>query len=360
MNFLKTKGKVIAYVLAGLVAAGGVGVGVTNYVSDRAHVAEVQARTVLDLANREVVVPKDLQSVVSIHAEPDAIVARLRPDLQKTRQENAAARIMPIFSEEEQARLKALPLVNAFYKSTSIDTILGVNPDIIMDITKDPSLEKRSAEFGGIPVVALSKDTIPEYIKSWRLAGKVLQTETEANRIADFLQATVDSVTKALPPVEQRPKVWLVTGTNLEVAGPQTMLNEILKVGGGQTYWDSRAFPTTSNPTDENLLIPVEELLAYNPDYVFCINEATKKAVLGDARLQRLKAIQSGRVITTQNYFRLDQSHCVLGVQWLATQLYPEIFGDRAALLNKAVEYYKIVFNVETTADNKLFDVPNK
>lgn len=56
-----------------------------------------------------------------------------------------------------------------------------------------------------------------------------------------------------------------------------------------------------------------------------------KRQFLGDARLQGLKAIQSGRVITTQNYFRLDQSHCVLGVQWLATQLYPEIFGDRAA-----------------------------
>lgn len=314
-------------------------------------------KKVVDIAGRVVEIPANPKSVVSIHALPDAMVARLRPDLQKTVQPNYLARI-GLFSQEEQARLKALPVVNAFYKPTSIDTIVSVSPDIVFDITKDPKLESRQQELGA-PVVALDKDTIELYTTSWRIAGKVLGAESEANSVADYIEASIaETKDKVATSTIKNPRMWLATGINGETVGPQTIQDSLMKAAGGTTYWATTP-SLTQDPTNEELAVPVEELLKFNPEYIFCINDGVRKAIMSDGRLKDLAAVKAGHVWTTLKYFRVDQSQTSIAARWIATKVYSDVFTEKD-LLTEAVKFYKIVFRADVNEENPLFNELNK
>lgn len=316
-----------------------------------------QTRVIEDIAGRSVEIPKNLKSVVSIHALPDAMVARLRPDLQKTVQPNYMARI-GLFSKEEQDRLKALPVVNAFYKPMSIDTIVSVNPDIVFDITKDPKLESRSKELGA-PVVALDKDTIEQYTNSWRIAGKVLGAESEANKIADYIAASVNEArTVGAKSAIKNPRMWLATGLNGETVGPQTIQNSLMQSVGGITYWSS-GLTQVQDPTNEELSIPVEQLLNFDPQYIFCINDGVRTAIMSDARLNNVSAVKNNKVWTTLKYFRIDQSQNSLAAWWIATKVYSDVLNEQD-LDKLAVEFYKIVFRADIDVTNPHYKELNK
>lgn len=316
-----------------------------------------QTQVAKDMANREVKITTRPKAVVGMHAIPDTMLWRLAPQLQKSTQQNFVGKL-GFLPKEEWARLKALPNVNAFYKPTSTETIMAIHPDFIVTLTKDQDMSKREKELNA-PVLALDKDTINQISQSWRLMGKWLGQETMGNTIANYYDGQVATITKSISALNKpKPRIWMANGLAGETPATSTIMTDSARVAGGEVYWDSHPLPAHASDTEESLPMPIEELIAFNPEYIFCTNEGIRKSVVSDKRLSSIDAIKNNRVYTQRKYMRVDSVHSIIGARWMANIMYPGVFGDET-IGTAAKKYYNIVWGVDLPSDSPLFEEAN-
>lgn len=310
-------------------------------------------QTVTDLAGRSVTITTNPKAVVGLHAVPDTMLGRLRPDLRKTVQPVSMVRI-GVLPQGQQDYLKSLPVINAFYKPTSTETIMSVHPDYIITLTKDPQLEQRSKELG-VPVLALKKDTVAELAASWRIMGMWIGKGDEGQAIGDYFEGVVKDTERKVASLNKRkPRVWQAMGISGETPATDTIMTDVLRRAGGEVYWDTHKLPSSEVATNEGLVMPIEELIKFNPEFIFCLNDGVRKAIVNDPRLASVDAVKHSRVFTTLKYARVDSTQSGAACRWLAMQIYPEAFKgeDFFAFMN---EYYKVIAGVDVPSDSPLF-----
>lgn len=219
----------------------------------------------------------------------------------------------------------------------------------------------RLSESLGIPVI-IASNQMQDIPQVYRLLGELFNEAQRGEELASYVENTFQEVTEADIPDEQKVTVYYGNGENsLETAPAGSTHSQILdfvhavNVADMETEGGSR------------VQISVEQLLAWNPEYII-VNGEPKQDVSGRSAAQEVldnpdyatvKAVQDENVFGTPNtpFSWVDRPpgpNRVIGIRWLAKILYPDVFEYDTDTMIK--EYYKLFYHLELT-DEQMTEV---
>ncbi|MCB9137725.1 MAG: ABC transporter substrate-binding protein [Caldilineaceae bacterium] len=213
-----------------------------------------------------------------------------------------------------------------------------VQPDAIVLKTTAQEDLGASLEQLGIPIVYVEMESAEQYFNDLTTLGQLFDTPERADEIITFMQERLDRIDAGLADIadDAKPGVLVIQtsdegGTVAFEAPPAAWLQtRMVEIAGGNPVWLEAA------PGGGWATINFEQIAQWNPDKIFVIvyQEDAKEVVaqlLETPEWQALNAAQNGEIYGFPgDIFGWDSPdpRWILGVEWLATKIHPEQFGD--------------------------------
>ncbi|KUO78225.1 MAG: ABC transporter substrate-binding protein [Desulfosporosinus sp. BRH_c37] len=347
---LFTKGTVLGFsiLLLFTLLAGCSGTAVTP-----ANTTPVQVQ-IKDMAGRKVTIPSNVKRILALHPIPSYILYRLAPDKVVSKDTVFEARylgkdLLKVYSDADREKLSKLPTTGVYFKGLDPEQLLQLKPDVIITMTKDPKINDLATKVN-LPIMAVSKDTMADYAETMQLIGKIVDNETDANKLADYWQKTIDEVkSKASSiPSDKRVKVFFSGASSvLTTPGAQTIMASIVEIAGG----DNVAKGLTGNQTDESLSVSLEQILKWNPEVIIVGTQKSKDQITSDSAWQDITAVKTNKVYVQSRYASLDGITALMGLTWLEGRLYSNDSEFNTYFENKMKEFYSLFQNYQITPD---------
>ena len=238
--------------------------------------------------------------------------------------------------------------------TVNLEVLLQTKPDLIVDFgsVRDTyvSLAERVQAQTGIPYILID-GRFENTAASVRLLGAILGVEERAERIASYVESTLAKIdaTLAEVPQEERPRVYLARGPDGLETGLQGSINtEIIERVG--------AINVAVDPSGARrgiAQVPVEQVMAWNPDVVITWDRNFYESVLRRTPTGRAwHAVAAGRVYLspTAPYGWIDRPpslNRLIGLQWLAGLFYPEHIKQDLREVTRS--FYDLFYHVDLT-----------
>ncbi|HCX95590.1 MAG: ABC transporter substrate-binding protein [Spirochaetota bacterium] len=224
-----------------------------------------------------------------------------------------------------------------FDKSAGAEVYASFKPDLVILKSMMKNQLKAPLDALGIPQLYLNLETPEQYYEDIATLGKVLGNEKRASEVVSWFashEASIVSRTSKIEPAK-RPKVLIMqlaaSGESVWQVPPDSWIQTIMaERAGGQAVWKG------ANPGSGWATVSIEQIAAWNPDFVFIISysgnsSGAAEAFKKDPRLSALKAVRNGSVYGFPlDFYSWDQpdTRWILGFTWLAKRVHPELFAD--------------------------------
>ncbi|OPY47488.1 MAG: corrinoid ABC transporter substrate-binding protein [Methanosaeta sp. PtaU1.Bin028] len=243
------------------------------------------------------------------------------------------------FNDIIDGRMAALPEISTRY-DIYFEKIAQLKPDLIFcgNLKDAEAFEDKI----GCPVVVLGGQGWnlgdEGYFESIRVAGQALDAEDEADDLIDFVKGKIDLVktkTDNMKP-EDKPRVYFASrGAGAGFYDPKEGRDftrtepkyDPLKIAGG--------INVASEINGSTVNVALEQIIAWNPDFVFISNSAAKNStalnfIKGSPELSSVNAIKNGDV------YNCFYPHCrgtppdrnLINMMYMAKLLHPTEFRD--------------------------------
>lgn len=278
--------------------------------------------SVIDMAGREVDVPKNIETIAVLGIPSNFIVALGEGD------KIVAMGFVTDFAKKVTPELANAGTVGS--GQVDLEALAKFNPDIYFQTIFDKKgLE--GAEELGIPTIVINAEDIDGIYETIELMGKVLGVEEKAQEQIAYYNEKVEfanSITENI--AEEDKKTAIVMGIEIGEVASSTMLQSFLiETAGG------------INPVgniDSDVLWPVvgvEKIFDWDPDFIFCSNSAysgyTIEDIMDDPTMADLTAVKNGQVLrvpSDNNSWEHPGVGTALGFLWMMHQMYPELYGE--------------------------------
>lgn len=216
-----------------------------------------------------------------------------------------------------------LPSVGTM-KEFDLEGAAALEPDlIIMSVRLKDAVE--TMENLGLKVIAVNPENTKLLNESLEMIAKATGRESQAKELIDY---NAEKIAKVTTLTKNQPAKDVYLGGNssfLLTASKKMYQNTLIELAGANnvaaeiddTYWAN---------------ISYEQLIAYNPDVIIGVpgTEYTKDDLLGDDKLQGLKAIENKEVYFMPSGFENWDSPIpsgVLGTLWLTSVLHEDLYS---------------------------------
>lgn len=231
--------------------------------------------------------------------------------------------------------------------SINLEKLLTLEPDLVVDVGSVSDtyadLADRVSQQTGVPSV-LFGGRLDELPGTYRRLGDILDLEEHAERLAGYIETTLDEIQGRIAevPPEDRPRMYYARGPD----GLDTALSGSINV-------EAMDFVGARNVAGEALgggglsSVSLEQVIAWDPEVIFTVNPDFAAQVEGNPRWQTVSAVEAGRVhLAPQLPFPwIDfppSVNRVLGVRWLASILYPDLFPEPMEEISR--EFYELFY----------------
>ncbi|ODA42029.1 ABC transporter substrate-binding protein [Desulfosporosinus sp. BG] len=307
-----------------------------------------------DMAGREVTIPSNVKRILALHPIPSYFLFRLAPDKVVSKDSVFDGRYLgkdsvKVYSDGDREKLSKLPTTGVYFKGLEPEQLLQLKPDVIISLTKDPKINDLTTKVN-IPIIAVSKDTMADYEETMRLIGKIVGNESEANKLADYWQKSIDEVKRKVSviPSDKRVKVFFAGASGvLTTPGTQTIMASIVDTAGG----DNVAKGLTGNQTGESLPVSLEQILKWNPEVVIVGTQKGKDQIMSDTAWKDITAVKNNKVFVQSRYASLDGVTALMGLVWLEGKLYTNDSEFNTYFESKMKEYYLLFHKYQITPD---------
>ncbi|GAB4566520.1 MAG: ABC transporter substrate-binding protein [Anaerolineae bacterium] len=211
-------------------------------------------------------------------------------------------------------------------KSISVETIVSLQPDLVLaaGAIQQPVIE--ALEQMQIPVIALDAATFDDVYANIRLVGHLTGHEDQAEQVVAEMQDRVAAVTAAVAdiPADQRVSVfWEVWDEPLMTAGPHTFIGQMIELAGGVNIF--------ADVEEDYPQISAEEVVASNPDVILGPDshgdKMTPEQIAQRPGWDGIAAVQAGRVILVDgDIVSRPGPRLADGLEAIARALYPDRF----------------------------------
>jgi iron complex transport system substrate-binding protein len=229
----------------------------------------------------------------------------------------------------------------------NIETLLKLKPDVVITWTSKPETV-RFMEEKGLKVIAIYPESLEELYAVMRLHGRLFGKEKQVEhciaRMESIFKLLKERVTKI--PGDKTKKVLWLGGKPTSVACGVGVTDDVFKLIGGIN-------PAAQIP-QRNADVPIERIIAWNPDVIFIWGNAGYKAqdILNNPQWRSIKAIRAGRVYKAPEWSTWSPRLAPVAL-WMAMKTYPEYFRD-INLDRVTDEFYKKVFGIAYSRVKKI------
>jgi len=218
------------------------------------------------------------------------------------------------------------------------EEIAALNPDLaVVKHFLYNSLGNQLEQIG-IPVLPLHLESHESYLEDVRRIGKLFGNPERAEEIAAYFNARIAHVEQTVSsiPAEERKRVMMLyisskDGKTAFNAAPDSWIQTYMtETAGGIPVWKG------SNLSDGWQTINFEQLAQWDPDSIYIISYRSPASEFAEEISQsplwkELRAYRNGNVKAFPQDFHSwaqPDSRWILGLQWLAHDIYPELFPD--------------------------------
>jgi iron complex transport system substrate-binding protein len=232
----------------------------------------------------------------------------------------------------------------------NLEVVLKVKPDLIVDLGYVSegliSLADRVQRETGIPYVLIGGE-LGDTPATLRKLGAAVGTEARAERLARYAEETLALLKSRLadiPPAE-RPSVYFARGPKGLETGVSGSINaEAIAFAG------ARNVATPALGARGLAEVSMENLFAWQPQFLIAIDPAFYRALWRDPLWRRLKAVEEKHVYLAPAYpfGWVDEppaANRLIGLRWLAKLLYPSRFPQ--SIRDEARRFYALFYQQE-------------
>ncbi len=287
---------------------------------------------VRDDLGRTVAIPLKVEKIISLQPEASRILAALGCadklvglDYFLIKNDHLFGLIFP--------DSKNLPIVAYEDVSVNLESVLRLNPDMILASPYDAHVPDSLQMKTGCPVVAISSlGRFEGLFNEIRLIGRAVGRSERAEALIAYFQRTLDGLIRTLSGVPQadRPRVYLAFWSSV-VRTP--VFYDPITFAGGQNLGQSLA---SMYPGSDGAVVSLERIVSWDPDIILIHGNyppekrrVTVDSVLGDRRLRSVKAVRDKRVLYTFGFWSWwDPAEVLVETLYLAKVFHPELFRE--------------------------------
>jgi len=166
----------------------------------------------------------------------------------------------------------------------NLETIVALEPDLVIRFegSQDPRTPQRLDDLG-IAHLAVRPDHIEDIYETARLLGVVSGHEVQADSLIAAIRSELSALAEAAAALPRRRVAYVLGGTPPWVSGPDTYIDEILSlVGGDNVFQDLQVLYSSVSP--EQLLTRNIEVVLHSGAEVFdpALTPGARVADIGD------------------------------------------------------------------------------
>ena len=333
--------------------------------AETTEIAEAQTRTVIDHLGNEVVIPAEINTIVTTSITPMPSVycmfagsaerlIGMSPSSKAAAENSLLAEIMPEIKEVSTEFMTG--------GEVNVEELVAMNPDVVFcSASKEDEYNKLKE--AGLTVVAVSvsqwgSDSV-ETFEGWiTLLGEVLGEEDKATGITEYGRKVYSMIQERVASVEEseRPRVMFLYNYK----------DGVIKTSGnshfGQYWAEAAGAVNVAQEHDAGgLEINMEQIYEWDPDMIFITNFVPYLAedLYNNAGFEGhdwsvVRAVQEENVYKCPlGVYRWypPSSDTPLMLLWMAQTIYPELFED-INLEEEMKDYYKNFYNIELTDED--------
>ena len=333
--------------------------------AETTEIAEAQTRTVIDHLGNEVVIPAEINTIVTTSITPMPSVycmfagsaerlIGMSPSSKAAAENSLLAEIMPEIKDVSTEFMTG--------GEVNVEELVAMNPDVVFcSASKEDEYNKLKE--AGLTVVAVSvsqwgSDSV-ETFEGWiTLLGEVLGEEDKATGITEYGRKVYSMIQERVASVEEseRPRVMFLYNYK----------DGVIKTSGnshfGQYWAEAAGAVNVAQEHDAGgLEINMEQIYEWDPDMIFITNFVPYLAedLYNNAGFEGhdwsvVRAVQEENVYKCPlGVYRWypPSSDTPLMLLWMAQTIYPELFED-INLEEEMKEYYKNFYNIELTDED--------
>ena len=303
------------------------------------HAANV--RTLQDTAGTTVTVPEKIERVATVGSVP--VVNSL---VFAVGEGKRIVNGLPTFAQTPRWGYQAifaphtakLPSMQSADYAPNLEALMRAAPDVVLTMHSSSADTLNRA---GVPALFLAWRK-PEDVKSVvGLLGKLFNQPEAAARYSarfDEILGRVDTVLRRETP--KRPRVLYFSPATLRQ--PHLIAEWWIRAAGGDSVTDDGRQTETRNFT-------MEQLLAWDPDFLIVSGQEEADVVMHDPRFADLKAVRARNVLVAPcgaHNWSNRTSEQPLTVLWAATRFHPRIFPN-ASLQQETRRFYRDIFGTD-------------
>lgn len=247
-----------------------------------------------------------------------------------------------------------IPDKTLFEVNVGPEQIAAVQPDLVL--LKSFMAEKLGdpLEQLGIPVVYLNLETPQVFYEDIKALGQVFGDPARAEEINDFYKERVARVQELIGEAPEKPGVLVLRynqdGGEVAFSVPPAswLQTTLVEMAGGTPVW--KELSTGGGWTVVNL----EQVAAWDPEMIFLVDySGGASAVVDELKLDpvwsNLQAVQNDSLYAFAfDFYSWDQpdTRWILGLQWLATKIHPEL-SDEIDILEEVNAFYGTLYSLD-------------
>lgn len=305
-------------------------------------------RVVVDMSDREVVVPTKVTSYIDIWYSHQSIPAMLDKceamgATSYTKDNPSCAWFFEAFPNVQSAPIEEMNAEQILENGYQV---------VFMQLSKKRDLAEELTNLG-IAAIDVEFNSYESMMKSISLVADVLNTNEARDVASKFNKALTDKLaflnekTKAIP-TENRPVILnLRSFAQLRADGSNSVADSWIYACGGINVCETKG-------QSGNVYINEEQLLEWNPDIIFTSDIGESAEALVNPNYQSLKAVQSNSVYDNPSgigSWNRYTSESLLQLDWASKIFYPEIFAE-TDMVENIKSFYKDYYDYNISDQN--------
>lgn len=293
-----------------------------------------RTKVVTDIAGREVVIPENIDVIVT-----DGAVPVLNSFMHVMGQGDKIAYSMPGLSKYQSVVAPSLKDKPTIQGSIDLEELVKLNPDVVFtaSMANVQAFEERGLTVVYLPMPETDAELVGDVV---RILGEVFDEQERGERYLSYFDETVarpGEIVASIPD-DQRLKV---------------LYCDYKTMTAHHRWWIEEAggISVSKNNIAKRTTFDLEKLIAWDPDVIF-VRGHDIDLVYDDARLSGISAVKNGKVYATPSGtgpwgYSSEQPLMVL---LTAKMLYPEQFED-IDMEAETIAFFKEFYNCDITRE---------
>lgn len=277
--------------------------------------------------------------------------------------EEAPERIIAL-EDRNQSAFSFLPLIDEAFEAKEIfeknigpEQIAAVQPDLVIMKSFMADQLGEPLEILDIPVIYLDLETPEAFYEDVLTLGAVFDAEQRAEEIVNYYQDRVGQVEDLVASADTSPNVLILQHSDrdgevaFKVPPVSWLQTRIVEMSGGTPIWKG------IEAGDGWTVVNLEQIAAWDPDQIFIIDySGNAETVVEQLEENEIWASLSA-VLNDQLFafgfdvYSWDQpdTRWILGLQWLATKIHPDLTGE-IDILEEVSTFYSFLYRMDEEA----------